>query len=295
MTQRSRQLLRSWRVAILLVLAVALAACSVVRLAYNQADRIVYWQLNRAFDFNDDQSARMHRAIGQWFEWHRRTQLPLYAQFASRSEKEALGPVTPALVCERRAELEGWGRKALDQAVPALADLIVTLSPDQIKHLEKYQAKTNDDFRDDYLQDDAEDRDKAATKFVLKWAELFYGRLDKPVREHLQHDIGALPLSAREVYQERQVYQQAFVLTIRRLIDQHATPVQAQQALRDLFQQFFEPTQEPQRSQRVQWIAAGCRITASLHQQTTAEQRSRASERLRSWEADFRLLATAKP
>jgi hypothetical protein len=32
-----------------------------------------------------------------------------------------------------------------------------------------------------------------------------------------------------------------------------------------------------------------------LHQQTTAEQRSRASERLRSWEADFRLLATAKP
>lgn len=282
----------SWRAALILCLVAMLGACSVVRLAYNQADTLIYWQLNRAFDFNDTQSAQMRLAIKQWFQWHRRTQLPVYAQFAARAQKEALGPVPATLACERRNELEALGRKAVDQAVPALADLVLSLSPDQIKHLESYQDDTNEDFRDDYLQAKAADRDKAATKFVLKWAELFYGSLDKPQREQLKQHIAALPLKAQDIYQERLAAQRTFVQTIRRLQSQHATPPQAQQALREMFQHFFDPTSEPQRAQRLQWIAAGCQLTSTLHGLTTSQQKDNAAKRLRSWESDFRLLST---
>ncbi|RZI85883.1 MAG: hypothetical protein EOP38_03310 [Rubrivivax sp.] len=284
--------MRSLQASVILMLALALGACSVIRLAYNQADLFVYWQLNKAFDFNDTQSARTKAAIKQWFQWHRRTQLPLYAQFASRAQKEALGPVTPALACERRVELEGWSRKAVDQAVPMMADIVLSLSPEQVKHLQEHQEKTNDDFKDDYLQDDPKDRSKAATKFVLKYAELFYGRLDSDQRDQLRHDIAALPLNAQQVYDERVLYQRLFVQMIRQLHAQHATPAQAQQALRELFQQFFDPTQEPQRSQRVQWINSGCLLTSNLHTRTTLEQHKKAAQRLREWEADFRLLTT---
>ena len=281
---------RSLSVSLLMMIVLALTACSVVRLAYNQADHLAYWQLNRAFDFNDEQSVQVKGAIRQWFQWHRRTQLPVYVPFLARAEKEALAPVSPALACERRTELEGWGRKAIDQAVPAMADLVLSLSPDQVKHLEKHQAKTNEDFRDDYLEDDVQDRHKAAAKFVFKVAEIFYGRLNESQRDHVKSEIAALNLNAQNVYEERQVYQREFVQLIRKLNTQKANPAQAQQALRELFQQFFDPPREPLRSQRLQWIAAGCKLTSSLHQQTTPEQKEKAAQRLRDWESDLRIL-----
>lgn len=286
---------RSLNVSILMMMVLALAACSVVQVAYNQSNHLVYWQLNKAFDFNDDQSAKVKSAIRQWYQWHRQTQLPLYAQFLTRAEKEALAPVSPALACERRVELESWGRKALDQAVPAMADLVLSLSPEQLVHLEAYQAKTNDDFRDDYVQDDLQERQAAAAKFVVKVAELFYGRLDKAQRAHVKQEIAAQPLNAQHVYEERLVYQREFVQLIRRLQAQGATPAQAQQSLRDLFQQFFEPPREPLRSQRQQWIAAGCKLTSSLHQQTTSEQKGKAAQHIRDWAHDLRILAQQTP
>lgn len=281
---------RSLSVSLLMMIVLALTACSVVRLAYNQADHLAYWQLNRAFDFNDEQSVQVKGAIRQWFQWHRRTQLPVYVPFLARAEKEALAPVSPALACERRTELEGWGRKAIDQAVPAMADLVLSLSPDQVKHLEKHQAKTNEDFRDNYLEEDVQDRHEAAAKFVFKVAEIFYGRLNESQRDHVKNEIAALQLNAQNVYEERQVYQREFVQLIRKLNAQKATPAQAQKALRELFQQFFDPPREPLRSQRLQWIAAGCKLTSSQHQQTTPEQKEKAAQRLRDWESDLRIL-----
>jgi hypothetical protein len=280
---------------LMVIVVVMLTACSVVRVAYNQANHIVYWQLNKAFDFDDAQAVKVKAAIRQWFQWHRQTQLPVYTQFLVRAEKEALQPLSPALACERRTELEGWGRKALDQAVPPMADLLLSLSPAQIQHLEKYQDETNEDFRDDYLQDDLEDRQAAATKFVVTVAEIFYGRLDKAQREQVKREIAAQPLSAQQVYEERLVYQRDFVQLIRRLQTQQATPEQAQNALRALFQQFFDPPQEPLRGLRAQWIATGCKFTANLHQQTTAKQKENAAQRLRSWEVDLRILAQQTP
>ncbi|CAH0354736.1 DUF6279 family lipoprotein [Aquabacterium sp. CECT 9606] len=286
----TRRVNRSLSVSFLMMIVLALTACSVVRLAYNQADHLAYWQLNRAFDFNEEQSVKVKASIRQWFQWHRQTQLPVYVSFLARAEKEALAPVSPALACERRTELEGWGRKAIDQAVPAMADLVLSLTTDQVIHLEKYQAKTNEDFRDDYLEDDVQDRHEAAAKFVLKVAEIFYGRLNDAQRDHVKTEIAALPLNAQNVYEERLMYQRDFVQLIRKLNAQKATPAQAQQALRELFQQFFDPPKEPLRSQRLQWIAAGCKLTSSLHQQTTSEQKAKAAQRLRDWETDLRIL-----
>lgn len=286
---------RPLRTTFLMMIVLAMAACSIVQLAYNQADKLAYWQLNRAFDFNEAQSTKVKAAIHQWFQWHRRTQLPVYAGFLTRAQQEALAPVSPALACERRLELEGWGRLAVDQAVPAMAELVLSLSTQQVKHLETYQAKTNEDFHDDYLSGDTKDQQDAALKFVLKVSELFYGKLDKAQREHLRSEIVAQPLNARHVYEERLIYQQDFLKLIRRLQTQNATPAQAQQALRDLFQQFFDPPREPLRSQRQQWIAAGCKLTSDLHQQTTPEQKQKAAQRLRDWENDLRILAKPSP
>ena len=281
---------RSLGTVFILMLVLALTACSIVQIAYNQSQRLAYWQLNKAFDFNAQQSEKVQTSLKQLVQWHRQTQLPLYAQFANRAQIEALGPVSPELACERRTELEGWSRKLTAQALPMMAELVLTLSPEQLKHLEAYQTELLDDLKDDYLDGDVDDRNQAATKFVLKWAEIFYGHLEKAQRQQLKNEIAALPLNAQNVYDEVAFNQHEFLQLIQQLQAQKATVPQAEQALQTLFEQFFKPTKEPMRSQRVQWIASGCKLTSSLHEQTTPEQREKAAKRLRDWETDLKIL-----
>lgn len=282
------------RVAAVAVLAVALVACSVVRLAYNQAGNLAYWQLNRAFDLNPAQVAQVKDGLNEFFTWHRQAELPVYAQLLNRAAREAQGPITPELACERRAEFEKVGRRSMDHAVPFLAELVRSLSPAQVKHLQAFFEDSNEDFRDDYLPADPEDRQEAAAKFVIKWTEFFYGRLSKAQREQLAKGVAAQPMTAQDVDDERVRVQQEFLQIVRRVAADKATQAQTEQMLRAMIQQGFEPTTEPRRSKLASWIASGCALTAATHNGTTAEQRNKVSETLTRWEADLKILASGR-
>ncbi len=282
---------RAWRWCLILGLSAVLLACSVVRLAYNNADTLLYWKLDDAFDFNREQSALVHQRIAQWFAWHRRTQLPRYAQWLVQAETDAMNPMTPQLACERREELQGMIFDAVDHAMPAMAEVVLSLSPEQIAHLKKYEAKTNKDFRHDYLQKDPEDRVDAATKFTRKILEYFYGDLSDDQIQALRTDIAALPFNAQVVYDERLRQQQLFLELIDGLQSQHASQAQAEAALHDLFHEAADPQQEPRRSRMRTWIAAGCELNAKVLNRMTPEQKEHAVERLQSWHDDFLRLA----
>ncbi len=285
---------RAFRIVGISAAALALVACSVVRMAYNQAGNLAYWQLNRAYDLNDAQVVQVKEGLGTFFRWHRQAELPVYAQLLNRAAIEAQGNITPELACERRAEFELVGRRAIDQAVPFLAQLTRSLSPAQIKHLEAYFADSNDDFRDDYLQADQEDREEAAGKFVIKWTEFFYGRLSKAQREELAKAVAAQPMSAKDVDEERVRLQTEYLRIARRAVGERSSQGQTEEALRAMIQESFVPSAEPRRSKLAQWINAGCALTATTHNGTMPAQRNKVSDTLSSWEKDFRILVTQR-
>lgn len=282
---------RWWRRATIVLLSSLLLACSVVRLAYNNADTLIYWNFDDAFDFDKAQSALVHQRIDEWFAWHRRTQLPRYAQWVTEAEKDALGPITPQLACERRQELQTMAFDALDHALPAMAEVLLELRPEQIEHMKQYQAKMNKKFRRDYLPEDPQDRIEMAAKFTRRIAEYFYGDFGRDERDALQADVAALPFDAEVIYGERLRQQQRFVELIDKLRSQHATPAQAQMGLHDFFHDAIDPPQEPQRGRMQRWIEAGCELNAKIHNRTTPEQKQNAATRLKSWHDDFLILA----
>jgi hypothetical protein len=282
---------RSSQLALALTLCVAVLGCSLVQVAYNQSERVAYWWLDSTFEFTPTQEEQVRAGLAQWFKWHRHTQLPPYAQFLVRAEKEALAPLSPALACTRRNELEAMGRLAIDTAVPPMASVALTLSPDQLRYLDKYLAKKNKEYREDYLQPDLQERQEATAEFVLKWTEFFYGDLDSAQEKQLTHDVAAMPINAQDVYDERLRLQREFVQLIHRLIAQHATQAQAEQALRAQFQEVFVPSNPAQRARLAGWIQSGCNLSAATHNRTTAEQREHVSDKLKSWEDDLRELA----
>lgn len=269
-----------------------LAACSVVRLAYNQSDTVVYLWLDRAFDLDHRQGNALRRNVGQWFDWHRHTQLPVYAKFLERAEGEAKCPITPALACERRAEIEGWSRTALDHAIPMLARTVRGLDEGQLQHLSERMDKSNEEFRDKYLDEDPADRREAATDFAVTWAERFYGDLDDSQRALLERQVAALPLNAQDVYDERVRLQRELLQAFGQIVRGKATQEQAEATLRDIARRNFDPP-DPERHARLdRWKAAGCQLTATLHNTTTAGQRAEVAKRFDSWSEDLALLST---
>lgn len=268
-----------------------MVGCSLVQVAYNQSERVAYWWLDSTFEFTPAQEDQVRAGLAQWFKWHRQTQLPPYAQFLARAEKEALAPLSPALACTRRNEVEAMGRQAIDSAVPYMASVALSLSPDQLRYLDKYLAKKNKEYREDFLQPDLQERQEATAEFVLKWTEFFYGDLDSGQEKQLARDVAAMPINAQDVYDERLRLQREFMQTVHRLIAQHATQAQAEQALRAQFQEVFVPSNPAQRIRLAGWIEAGCQLSASTHNRTHAEQRERVSTKLKGWEGDLRELA----
>lgn len=280
--------IRLWAV---VLLALGMVACSIVRLAYNQAGNLAYWQLNRAFDLNDAQVVQVKEGLNAFFKWHRQSELPGYAQLLDRAAREAQGSITPELACTRRAEFERVGRRSMEHAVPFLARLVQSLSPAQIRHLEEFFKDSNEEFRDDYLQADLEERQEAAGKFVIKWTEFFYGRFGREQRDTLAKAVATQPMSAKDVDNERVRVQQEFLQIARSAVQDKATLAQTEQALLQMIQQGFEPSTEPRRGNLARWIEAGCALTASTHNATTQEQRDKATTTFKRWEKDLRILA----
>ena len=167
--------------------------------------------------FDDAQSLRVRGALDDWFAWHRRTQLPDYADLLARAQAELPGAATAERMCAWSHELRSRFDTALERAVPALAQLVPTLSVAQIASIEKRYATRNEEYRDEFLHRDPVKRQKAATQREIERAEEFYGRLDDAQRAFVVRSIAESPWDGDVAYAERLRRQQDLLAVVRRL------------------------------------------------------------------------------
>jgi hypothetical protein len=272
------------------VLMLLLAGCSAVRFAYNQAPELVYWRLDGYVDFNGEQAPPARGAINQWFEWHRNTQLPDYTALLVKLQAEVQQPATAAQVCRWWDELEKRRDLLLDQATLRLTPVALTLKPEQLENIEERYAKSNKDFRKEYLQEDLQDRRKASIKRVVDRSEILYGRIEGSQRELIERQLAGSPFDPQRWYNERRRRQQDVLQTLRQLQAAQATAQQAQPVLRALAQRLVESPDESYRRYMAQLTAYNCEFAAQLHNATTPAQRRTAVDKLKGWEADLRAL-----
>jgi hypothetical protein len=280
-------------IVVLAVLSAVLAGCSAVRLGYNQAPELLYWWLDGYADFDDDQSRRVREMLGQWFSWHRRTQLPDYAGLLARAQADVLADTSPERTCRWWAELRQRSEVAVGQALPYAAELIPTLSARQIQHIEARHARTNEEFRKDYLASDVAQRQKNAVKRTLERAEFLYGTLDDAQRERVARLVAASPFDAEVWYAERLQRQREALQLLRRLTGEPVPHDAALAALRVYIERMARSPRENYRRYQEKLEIYNCSFAASVHNATTPAQRQGAAARLKGWEADFRALAAA--
>ena len=274
-----------------LLLLLLLAACSVVRTLYVEAPHLIYWRLNRAFEFDAAQARQVKAELGGFFAWHRQHELPVYAAWIEGLQPELAGELTPERQCQRRDEVQALVDRSVEQGLPAMARVARTLTARNLKALDSYWEDFNEDFRDDYLPDDEAERLAAATRFARRWIEFFYDDLDRDQREALRRDVAALPFDARDAWRELQRYQADLRQTLQRVSAPATTQAQAEQALRELIVRAMKPQEEPRRSQMQAWIRGGCSFSAAVHKRMHAAQRAELQRMLGNWARDFRILS----
>ena len=284
---------RVWWAIIGLAAALAVGGCSALRLAYGQAPNLAFWWLDAYVDFDGAQSTLVRDGIDRWFAWHRRTQLADYVQLLDRAAGEAAADTSAEQLCAWWPTLVQRRDTALRQMAEPAAALALTLTPDQVRHVERHMRRKNDDARDDYLPDDPQDRERASFKRALERLESLYGPLDAGQREALAAGLKRTPWNPSTHLADRERRQQALLSLVRRWQGSRPAADTATREMQALLLGLYRPQDDAAQRYQREVLAHNCTLAAQMHNQATPAQRRHLVDKLRGWAADLRAVLAA--
>lgn len=292
----SSSLLKRWIIGAALLGAALLAGCNVaLKLGYNQGPTLLYWWADGYVDFSRGaQATRVKQLIEQWFAWHRRERLPEYAQLLARAQTQVQQPVlTPQAVCGFADEVRQQLHTDYERAVPSIAELLLTLTPEQLEHVQKKFDKNHRKFRDDFLDPKPEARLKAQAKKVEERLKMVYGSVTEAQHQKLLQLLAASPYDPEAWLAERRALQHDALQQVRALPPQGMA--QAQALLRRLGQQAEQSPRAAYREQQQKVLAYNCLLTAEMHNSMSPAQRQAAARKFDSWHEDVDALMRQPP
>lgn len=275
-------------------MAGALTACSAVKMGYSALPELAFWRLDAYLDFDDTQAAQVRERLATLHQWHRSHELPRYAALLEQAERLAPADITPAQACGLLDQVRERMAAIARHAEPAMAATAASLTAAQLQHLQKHYARTDAEWRRDWLDAPAGAVQQRRLKQLTERAEMIYGTLDDTQRAVLQRTVEQAAFDARAVLAERQRRQQDALDTLRAITATPGLPAaQARAALRGYLQRTLESPDAAWRARRDAWQQEMCRGFAALHAGTTAAQREAAVRRLRAYQRDLQELAAA--
>jgi hypothetical protein len=274
--------------------ALALQACSAVKVAYNQAPTLAYLYLDDYMDFNDAQSAQVKADLARFQAWHRQTQLPAYIDSLQKMQQKVPQDITASQACEVFADVRQKALSMTDFAEPAMLSLAATVTPKQLTTMEGKFAKGNTKWREDYLDGSAKDIAEKRQKSAIKRADMLYGSVNDRQRSLIAQQVGRSQFKAPQSYAERQRRQKDILQTLAKVIANPQDAASIQQDMRGLLTRSFTSPDAAYRSYLETITQEGCANFAELHNITTPEQRKKALQVLGGYEQDFKTLAAQK-
>ncbi len=121
-----------------------------------------------------------------------------------------------------------------------------------------------------------------------------YGSLDSAQRQLLAAGLAASPADPERWLAERRARNAELLRSLRQWQAERADPATVQAGLRRLAAETARSPRADYRAYSQRVMVANCALIAQLHNITTAEQRQRAADKLRGWQADLRALVDSR-
>jgi hypothetical protein len=281
---------RLGRIIGLLVLAATVAACSAIKLGYNNVDRLAYLGLDSYLDFTDEQEARVREDLDRLHAWHRSSELPQLIALLQSIEQAATADVTVAQACGFFTQVQQRLETLSERAEPAVVTLATGLAPAQLAHLERKYERSNVEFRKEWISaGSAEIAGKRVDKFIER-GEMIYGKLDDAQREVVRRQLQQSGFDGKRALADRQRRQRDTLQTLRKVTAPALTLTEARGLMQAYLDRQRQPPDAGDRAHQQSLIATACANAAALHNSTTAAQRETAVRRLRAYQRDLREL-----
>ncbi|GAB3772686.1 hypothetical protein GCM10028796_43780 [Ramlibacter monticola] len=278
-----------------LAAALALVACSAVKLGYANLPHLAWWWLDGYADFSDEQEPAVRDAIASLYTWHRQDELPRVAELLGRMEQMAPGEITPQQACSVLKEVQDRLGAVGRHVEPTAVALAAKLTPRQLRHIQRKFRSNNESFRRDWIEVSPEEQRDKRYKQMLDRMQTVYGTLDEPQRRILRQRLSATLWDPHRMLAQWQRRQQDLLQILARLGQPGLAPAEAGALLRGWFEALERPADPAYRAYQDALLQEGCATFAAVHQGTTAAQREQAEHRLRGWQRDLRELSAQQP
>ena len=275
------------------LLAIALQACSAVRLGYNKSPEIAYWWLDSYLDFDNAQSRDVRASLEQIQAWHRQEELPRIAVLLADAEGLVERDPTAGEVCNLVEAVRPRVGALAERAIPAMARIAPGLTVDQQETLRKKYLKSNAEYRNDWVDLSPRERQEKRFDQVVDRTEMVYGALQAPQRAAIRAAIARSSFDPEVELAERMRRQADVMGTLRTLATNRASPEMAQPVITALIGRAFESPDPAYNRYRRGLLEESCEGIAATQALMTPKQRLHARKKLADYEKDARELAAA--
>jgi hypothetical protein len=284
---RTTGLVHSCRATLLGAVLLALAACSAVRVAYNNADLYLTWKAEDYFALDSRQRALLRTKLDATSTWHRSEELTRYAAVLGAAGERVGGGVDEAdiewLLTSARLRYEALAR----QSAPGAAAVLSSLTPAQIARFEVKLQRENEDFAAEYVAPPPDAQRRRRFERTLELMEEWVGPLSDSQRARMQGLSFAVPLTNALRHADRQRRQEAFIA----ILAEHLAPETLAPAL-EAWMIAWDAGRAPEyealsNEARRQTVA----MVLDLDRSLTSKQRTRLQARLARYAREFESLA----
>lgn len=290
----SRSELTTPRRLLLTLCLLLFAGCSMLRLGYGQLDTLATWMAHDYFDLEPAQRDAFAQRFERLHDWHRAEQLPEYAQFLTEVQGRAKKGLRPADVHWIVDGFKLRYARIATRAAPDAADLLATLSNEQVEALRRQFDKDNRKFLSEHRSEDGPaERRRVVEKRTLGQLRDWVGPLSDAQETRILALLQAVPPVDLLRHEDRLRRQRAWLnLLAQRQGDRAQFAARVRDALVD-----WEAGREPEAARRFAEIAQKrAAFYAAVDQLLTPAQRNHLLHRLQDYADDFRdLAARGKP
>lgn len=275
-----------------LLIAVFFAGCTALRLGYKQADIILAWRANTYFDLDRDQRRDFSARLDRLLEWHRYEQLPEYAAFLTVAIDKAEHGLKVEDIAWFVDGFRARYRIIVNRGIADAAEVLSTLTPEQIVYLQKQFTKDNRKFADENeLDSGVEKRKRARLKKTLSQIEDWAGNLTREQEDKIGALLDPIPLIEHLRHQDRMRRQREFVEILKLRQNKLEFATRLHQWLLD-----WDHGRSPEYEQLAgEVFGQRLQFYVAVDQLLTREQRHHALDRLQKYVDDCKALSKRPP
>ncbi len=264
-----------------------LAGCG-TQFFYNRLDWLTHYYLSSQVSLDGAQSRELRRRLESFFTWHRRNELPRYADFLDRVANDNARPLSVAQIESGRRQIEIFVRDAVSHGAPDAARWINGLRPTQVNELFESLAEDERKSRKESCGTDlAERREKSIERFTDN-VEDWTGTLTRAQREMIASRLITLEGDDCTEVSTRERSRTEF----RTLVDQYRERPEFADRIaaflthpEDRWDGAYRRNVESDRARFMQ-------LLAEINQSLSPAQRAHTVKRLRGYASELRGLAT---